>query len=51
MRDYAKVGGKVGRPGYRTPSAYLHKKAKELVFLYARYLKKSQKRLSFNAQR
>lgn len=22
MRDYAKVGGKVGKPGYRTPSQF-----------------------------
>jgi hypothetical protein len=26
MRDYAKTGGKVGRPAYRTPSSFIAKK-------------------------
>jgi hypothetical protein len=26
MRDYAKTGGKVGKPAYRTPSSFLAKK-------------------------
>lgn len=25
MRDYAKVGGKIGKPGYRTPSSFMSK--------------------------
>lgn len=25
MRDYAKTGGKIGRPGYRTPSMFRNK--------------------------
>ncbi len=25
MKDYAKVGGKPGKPGYRTPRSFLNK--------------------------
>lgn len=31
MRNYAKVGGKEGKPAYRTPSAYLVKKLRQLI--------------------
>lgn len=31
MRDYAKTGGKVGKPAYRTPSSFLAKKIIEKI--------------------
>jgi len=34
MRNYAKVGGKIGKPGYRTPSG----------FRYRKYLKTQKKK-------
>jgi len=40
MRDYAKVGGRAGKPGYRTPAAYLHRKVKELLVGYVKNFKK-----------
>lgn len=31
MRNYAKVGGKKGKPGYRTPSSFRSQKARKTV--------------------
>ena len=30
MRDYAKTGGKEGRPGYRTPASFIARKTAQL---------------------
>jgi hypothetical protein len=30
MRDYAKVGGRKGLPGYRTPSVFRYRKSLEI---------------------
>lgn len=45
MRNYSKVGGKVGRPGYRTSSAFLRKKSRVNQRLKEK-LRKVKKRLS-----
>ncbi len=31
MRNYSKVGGKKGKPGYRTPSFFRSQKSKKTV--------------------
>ena len=31
MRDYAKVGGRAGKPAYRTPAAYILKKLRQVI--------------------
>jgi len=47
MRDYAKTGGKIGKPAYRTPSSFLGKKIFEKIRHQSRkiqkYLFKSEK--------
>jgi hypothetical protein len=47
MRDYAKTGGKVGRPAYRTPSSFLAKK----IFEKIRYQSQKIQKFLFKSQK
>ena len=40
MKNYAKIGGRKGRPAYRTPSSFKHRKherVSRMRYLYTRY--------------
>ena len=42
MKNYAKVGGRKGKPGYRTPSKFKIKQCDKIKKLKGKYVDKSK---------